>query len=165
MPDLSLLPADALARPQSDEAGETAAALAAVLKAFGRPASIRDIRLAATLVLAPRLLPSIIAAEEVALWRRAVGEEAIPWPPGVVPFAPLAARSWGGAVRQLRGTGLLVEADATWGPGAGLSEIFTEGWPDGRARFVVAKVRELGAVAVIAALPEVVQRSIDVAAA
>jgi hypothetical protein len=70
-------------------------------------------------------------------WRRMVGAEAT-----ALPAAPSAdhAYAWGDAVSHLRAVGLLVEdlGGETWGPGPGLEDIDTSGWPDGRAGFVLA---------------------------
>ena len=165
VPDIAAIPAAAWARPQADATGETGAALAAVLKRLAAPLPAREARLAATLVLAPRLLTALLAPDEARAWRRAVGPEADPLPAHVAPFVPTADHAWGATVRHLRGTGLLVERDGTWAASPGLDALPTAGWPDGRAAFVLDVIRRLGVDRVLSALPEPVRRGLDAAAA
>jgi hypothetical protein len=81
--DMAALPAGAWARPHNDEPAETGAAIAAALKAFGRAAPSREVRLAAILLLEPRLLVPSLGPTEAANWRRVVGDDAAPLPAGV----------------------------------------------------------------------------------
>ncbi|CAM9658579.1 unnamed protein product [Phaeothamnion confervicola] len=166
------LPAPALinaawARPAQPQPGDTGAALAAILKAMDGPMPIRDVRLAAALVLEPRLLVPHLNTEEAANWRRLIGNEADPLPGGVTQFAARTDQAWGSAVINLRGNGCLVEdvSASTWAPGAGLEAIITTGWPDGRAQMVLGVLTRVSVNEVVAALPQDLRGWIDAAAA
>jgi hypothetical protein len=170
----ALLPSPSLAgltaleweRPHSNETDEAIAALAAVLKAGGKMPR-RDVRLAATLVLEPRLLLGALDATETVSWRRTVGSDADPLPPGVAAFAPRADAAWGQAVRHLLAKkGIIEDVEAQmWAPGPGVEGLFTEGWPDGRAAVVLGVMRRQGVVRLVAGLPEPFQRWIHADAA
>ncbi len=137
------LPDLAWERPVQPLPGDTGAVLAAILKAMAGPKPIRDVRLAAALVLEPRLLVPLLSDEKAAEWRRLIGPEADPLAGNVAAFATRVNAAWGGAVRNHRGNGRLFEdtANGTWAPGTGLDAIDTTGWPDGRAGFVFQKRR------------------------
>ena len=126
----------------ADPTDHEIAVLAAVLTAFVAPAPIRRVRLAAVLAREPRLLTPSLPASTATDWRRLIGRDAEPMPPGVVRLRP-SAYPWGAAVRQLRGSGGLVEdLDAkTWGPGPLLKDIETADWVDGRVHFVLKVLR------------------------
>lgn len=130
-------------------------ALAAALKAAGGPEPSRLILRTASLALCPRLVTGWLTGAERAAWLRAVGVEADPArdhhdSPGRIDeySNQLTAHLVGAAVAPLRGRGHLVErgpvADPTWEPGPGLEGYYTEGWPDGRTRFVLAVLRRRG---------------------
>jgi hypothetical protein len=161
------LPSGSWERPQQDQEAEAGAALAAILKSFGRATPIREVRLAGILVLEPRLLPASLSDEEAATWRRLIGGEAAPLQKGMVSFVPSADRAWGAALRQLRGSGLLVEdgAKKTWAPGPGIGAIQTDGWPDGRARMVVTALRSREVGQILKDLPDDARTWVDAAAA
>lgn len=154
-------------RPRSDPKRETMVAIAALLRALGGPTPERHVRLAATFVLEPRWLVSHLEADAARSWRRLVGSEADPLPRGVNVLIPTIDASWGAAVKQLRGSGRLIPDDVsgTWAPGEGLEKIEVEGWPAGRARFVLDAIERLGFDRLLGQLPEPVRRSIDAAAA
>lgn len=149
-----VLPDGAWRRPKTDHAAEIGVVLAAMLKAFGRPVPIRQVRLAAALALEPTLALGSLTGKEAEEWRRLVGNEAELLPPGVISIAAPTNRAWGSAVIQLRGSGLLVEDGraGTWGPGSGIDQILTEGWADGRARWVVDLILHRGEKDVVAKL-------------
>ena len=140
--------------------------LAAVLTAVGGPAPTHRVRLAAVLAGAPWLLTPSLPASEEAEWRRLIGRDAEPLPPGVSRLPP-PAYAWGTAVRQLRGSGdLLEDLDAkTWAPGPGLESIDTAGWPDGRVGFVLEVLRERGDAEISQTLRDVIQELIRAEAA
>ena len=154
-------------RAGTDQVGDEAAVLAAILKAAGGPVPIRRVRLAAVLTMEPRLLTPSLPAEEAAHWRRLVGLKAEPLPMGVAWLQPRADHAWGQAVRQLRGNGHLIEDldSRTWAPGSGLDAIHTEGWPDGRAGVVMRALHRRGDEEIVQALPPAVRGWIDDAAA
>ena len=112
--------------------------LAAVLKAFVTPAPIHRVRLASVLVREPRLLTPSLPANTATDWCRLIGRDAEQLPQGVARLRP-EAYHWGVAVRQLRGSGGLVEnLDAkTWGPGPPLKDIEPVDWADGRVHFIL----------------------------
>ena len=165
--ELAALPDAAWERPCENMEAESGIAIAAVLKAVARPTSTPFVRLAAFLSLEPRLLLESLTTDEATSWRRLVGREAEPAPAGVTALVPPDDRAWGSAVRRLRGNGLLVENSPakTWAPGPGLGAIETDGWADGRARFVLDVLRRRSEQDLLQTLPEATQRWIDGAAA
>lgn len=154
-------------RPISDPRGETGAMLVAVLKAMDTPLPARHVRVAAMLALEPRLLHSQLTKAQSAEWQRLIGDEAKPLPTGTPQFVPPSDQNWGAVVRGLRTRGALVE-DAkagTWAPGKGLDKIETDGWPDGRARFVLDVLRASGEQTLVEALPAELKGWLDAEAA
>jgi hypothetical protein len=154
--DLSILPAGSWARPVIDQNGEVMAILAAILKAIRTPQAIHDIRLAALLAEEPRLLMPILNNDAAIHWGRVIGAEAAPLAANVQALIPYANRAWGDAVRHLRSSGLLIEdiVAGTWAPGPGLDALYTDGWPDGRARMVLNVLSQLNTDQVVQQLPE-----------
>ncbi len=144
-------------RPRKDHAEEVGIQLAALLKAFGGATPVDQVRLAAVLALHPQIVLASVKGNEVAEWRRLVGEEANPAQDGIAAIPQEANRAWGEAVRHLRAHQLLLE-DAgakTWAPGAGLATAFeTDGWADGRARWVVELIERRGLGKILELLPQ-----------
>ena len=124
-------------------------------------------RLAAILALEPRLLHSHLSKAQSGEWQRLIGDEAKPLPAGTAQFVPPTDQNWGAVVRGLRTRGTLVDDPkaGTWSPGKGLEKIDTDGWPDGRARFVLDVVRAAGGDTVTRSLPTEVKRWLDAEAA
>lgn len=153
----------AWSRPHSDARGEIGAVLIALLKSMRSPMPIRQFRLAALLALEPRLLVPTLDKEQAAEWRRLVGADADPLPKGSVQFMPSADQNWGHAVRGLHTRGNVIEDTkaGTWGPGKGLDKIETEGWPEGRAAFVLDILSKAGDQPAVDTLPERVRRWVD----
>jgi len=165
--DLTPLPDGAFARFSSDRSNDELASLAAVLKKLGGPTPMREVRLIALMCMEPGLVVPLLAADEAAQWLRLIGDEGRALPSGVAQFRPNADGAWGSAVIQLRGSGALIE-DAvarTWGPGVGLAEYDTSGWPDGRAGMVVHLLRARGPDTLLQALPVEFQGFVDAKAA
>ena len=132
------------------------------------PKPIRDVRLTAALVLEPRLLVPLLSDEKATEWRRLIGPEADPLAGNVAAFATRVNATWGGAVRNHRGNGRLVEdtANGTWALGTGLDAINTTGWPDGRVGFVLEALKNINLSIATTSLPDDIQEWIaDVAAA
>ena len=165
--DPESLPDGAWEKPGTDQANEEVATLAAVLKAFGAHAPVREVRLTALLAMKPRLLTPSLTAGEAALWRRLIGAEAEPLAAGVTQLQPPADHAWGNAVRELRGRGRLVEnlATQTWEPGHGLDAIYTEGWPDGRVGMILSLLRQRDANDFVQKLPETIREWVNAKAA
>ena len=165
--DLASLADGEWARPEGDQTGAETAVLAAVLKATGGPAPVRTVRLTALLAMDPWLLTPSLLSEEVSDWERLVGPEARARDSTAVSFLAPANHAWGTAVRQLRGTGLLVEdlSAGTWAPGSGLDAIHTEGWPDGRVGMVMQAMRHRGDEEIVRTLPANVRDWINAEAA
>jgi hypothetical protein len=161
------LPDGAWARPKTSPGGDQIAALAAALKGGDEPMPIRDLRLTALLAMKPALLTPSLRAPEAALWRRLIGPEAESMLPGVPESDTVEDQAWGQAVRQLRGTGHLIEdvSAQTWAPGPGLDAIATSGWPEGRVQFVMDVLRQRSAEELIVALPSTIQEWINAKAA
>ncbi|CUA90575.1 Methyltransferase domain [Chelatococcus sambhunathii] len=165
--NLASLPDGVWARLGAPQSGETGAVLTAILKAMGGPHPIRQVRLAAALVLEPRLLTPLLSDDRAAQWRRLVGSEADPLAANVAAFTIRVNAAWGAAVRNHRGNGRLIEDSqmGTWTPGSGLEAIDTTGWPDGRAAFVLEALRTIDLSRRMETLPDDVQRWIADAAA
>jgi hypothetical protein len=148
----------AWARPGQPQQGDVGAALAAILKAMDGPTPIRDVRLAAALVLEPRLLSRLLP--DAVEWRRLIGSEADPLPTNIVAFTTRINAAWGTAVRNHRGNGRLIEKleSGIWAAGSGLEAINTSGWPDGRARFVLDALKRIDLGKATNSLPNDIQR-------
>jgi hypothetical protein len=161
------LAAEAWKRERSDLRGETGAMLVALLKAAGGPLPNRQLRLAGILGLEPRLLHSYLDAAQSKEWTRLIGEDAKELPAGTAQFVPPTDQHWGAVVRSLRTSGALVEdlSAGTWGPGSSLSKIETDGWPDGRARFVLDVVLAADQNTIFEQLPEEIRGWLDAEAA
>jgi hypothetical protein len=161
------VPDAAWARPRSDQRGETGAMVVAVLKAIKGPLPAGKVRLAAIVALEPRLLHPYLDTSQSAEWKRLVGEEAEPLPSGTAQFVPPTDQHWGAVVRSLRASGALIEDSraGTWAPGSGLDQMGTEGWPEGRARFVLEALLGADEDSVVHSLPAEVRRWLDAEAA
>ena len=161
------LPDLAWAHPAQPQTGDTGAALAAILKALEGPRANRDIRLASALMLEPRLLVPLLRDEQASEWRRLVGPEADPLDGNVTAFATRINAAWAAAVLDHRGNGRLDEdlSNGTWAPGSGLDAIYTSGWPDGRAGFVLAALRDMDVGTAMTSLPYEIRDWISNAAA
>ncbi len=162
-----LLRDGAWARPMPAGAGDAGAMLAAILKAMTGPMPARQVRLAATFGLEPRLLLPHLDPDQAVEWQRLIGGEAAPLTGNAASFAPRVDRAWGSAVVAHRGNGRLVEdaATGTWAPGPGLDAIDTAGWPDGRAGMLMRVLPHIATDAVISAMPAEIRGWIDAAAA
>ena len=157
----------AWARPMPAGPGDAGAMLAAILKAMAGPMPTRQVRLAATFGLEPRLLLPHLDPSQAAEWQRLIGAEAAPLTGSAASFAPRVDRTWGSAVTGHRGNGRLVEnlTAGTWAPGSGLDAIDTAGWPDGRAGMLMRVLPHIATDAVISAMPAEIRGWIDAAAA
>jgi hypothetical protein len=165
--DLSVLPDGAWTRPGQPQPGDIGAVLTALLKALDGPKPIRNVRLAAVLVLEPRLLIPLLPKVEASEWRRLVGSEADPLPGNVAAFATRINAAWGAVVRNHRGNGRLIEdlGSNTWTSGSGLEAVDTRGWPDGRAGFVLDTLKNIHLGTAATSLPSEIQQWIANAAA
>jgi hypothetical protein len=138
------LPDGAWARPnQQLDAATAVSQLAAILKLLPGPTPIETVRLAGLCSLQPKYLPPFLASKEArATWARLVNEP-VDSGPNVAAFAPRMDANWRSAFTQLVGQGCLVEnaVAQTWAPGSNLHGYYTDGWPDGRAHFVLEALR------------------------
>jgi len=157
----------AWARPTPTLGGDVGAALAAILKSMEGPKPIHDVRLAAALVLEPRLLAPLLSNASASEWRRLVGSEAEPLVSNVAAFTTRNNAAWGAAIRNHRGNDRLIEDPErnTWAPGSGLEVIDTAGWPDGRAGFVLEALKTINVATAVTSLPDEIQHWIADAAA
>jgi len=164
--DFSKLPDGAWAKA-SQQPGDAGAALAAILKAIHGPTPVRMVRLAAVMMLEPRLLTPLVPTTSAREWRRLVGTEADLLPGNTVAFIPRVNAGWNTAVTNHRGNGRLVEdrEARTWAPGVGLDAFETEGWPDGRANFVLAALAMLNLDSAITTMPDEIRGWVTNAAA
>ena len=165
--EMASLPDGAWVRPQADPVAEQIAVLAAVLKSSLGPIPIRQVRLAALLATSPRLLSHSLTADEAAHWRRLIGPEAESSGAGDSPVPLPEDAAWGGAVRQLRGVGALIEdlVAQTWAPGEKLGETSTTGWPAGRVGVVLEVLRHREVEDLIQTLPQPMRAWINAEAA
>ncbi|WP_375574942.1 restriction endonuclease subunit S [Paracidovorax oryzae] len=162
--------------PNNDWAAPTAApdqaitaCLTAVLRAWGQPMPELEARLATLLCQHPRVFTAVLPKAQAKEWVRLVGDEAKPLLAQVARLQPASNSPWGQAIKRMRARGDLVEAgsadDTTWSLGPGASAIVTEGWPDGRAAFVVAHLRAHGVASILPALAPADQAFVHVRAA
>ena len=167
LPDLENVRAGEWSRPMQNHQSETGAQLAALLKAMDGPLPKRQVILAAVLSLEPNLLLPYLNAQEADTWRKGIGREADPLPPGITQFIARTDPAWGAAVRNLRTNGHLIEdlRAGTWAPGNNLHVFATGGWPDGRAGIVLNVLKRQSADTIITALPTDLRRWIDAVAA
>jgi len=165
-PVLAQLPDGSWSRATQTD-GDASAALAAILKTIGQRTLTRTIRLAAALMLEPRLLTPLLPQPRAQEWQRLVGQEADVLPSGVVGFVQRVNASWGKATIQFRGNGWLREDSEarTWEAGSGLDAFETEGWPDGRAGFVFEALNAIDLNGAITSMPDDVRGWIANAAA
>ena len=143
--DLATLPDGAWSRPEESVTALAAQTqLAALIKGLSGPTSAAKIRLAALFALEPRYLTHRLQGADRTTWRRLVGRAADPIT-GAVALAPRMNAAWRDAVTQLIGMDAITldSATQTWAPGPRISGRFTEGWPDGRAAFVLQALESL----------------------
>ena len=161
------LPDGAWIRPAQNPMAENTAMLAAVLKGGREPTPSRQVRLAAIIGLQPNLLLPFLYSEQARTWRRLVGKEAEPEPDGVIRLIPAVDRAWGDAVNYLLSSSSLVDdpESGTWAAGPAVQEIPTEGWAVGRARVVMAVIRDKGLSTILDELPEGIRRWVNAEAA
>jgi type I restriction enzyme S subunit len=147
------LPDGAWAAPADTEGHTSVVFLAAVLKAWGRPMSPMQARLASLLCQQPRLFTAVLPADQAVQWCRLVGAAAEPLPAQVASFQPATNSQWRRALAGMRARGELVESGSgpqeTWALGPGAVHIETVGWPDGRAGRVVAHLQSCGLEAIL----------------
>jgi hypothetical protein len=167
LPDLENVRAGEWSRPMQNHQSETGIQLAALLKAMDGPLPKRQVILAAVLSLEPNLLLPYLNAHEADTWRKGIGREADPLPPGIAQFIARTDPAWGAAVRNLRTNSHLIEdlRAGTWAPGNNLHVFATGGWPDGRAGIVLNVLKRQSADTIITALPTDLRRWIDAVAA
>lgn len=134
--------------------------LTAILKKLQGPTPADRVRLAALYALRPDFLTHQLSGAKRNEWLRVVGNSArISDAANVISFAPRANSEWRDAYTQLRGMRALIEdsENATWAPGATAQDFMTEGWPDGRAGFVLNALEGMVIERSIALLPTDVQ--------
>jgi len=134
--------------------------LAAILKKLQGPTHADRVRLAALYALRPDYLTHQLSGGKRDEWLRFVGNSArVSEAANVISFAPRANSEWRDAYTQLRGMRALIEdsENDTWAPGASAQDFMTEGWPDGRAGFVLNALEGMVIERSIALLPTNVQ--------
>ena len=142
--------------------------LAAILKQLSGPTSAARVRLAALYALHPNYLTPRLSGAELNDWQRLVGDSArTSGAANVIQFIPRINIEWRDAYTQLRGMHALIEdaANGTWAPGSAVQDFLTEGWPDGRAGFVLKALEGMEIERSIAELPADVQAWVKVHAA
>lgn len=145
--DFAKLPEGAWMRPvPSDIEAATLAQLAAIMKRMPSNTAASRVRLAALYALEPRYLTRRLSGADRAAWLRLVGQDAQDTAGGnIVAFAPRVNAAWRNAVTQLIGMSAIIEdANAqTWSAGAFLQSFPTDGWPDGRAAFIMSMMENM----------------------
>jgi hypothetical protein len=134
--------------------------LTAILKKLQGPTPADSVRLAALFALRPDYLTHQLSGTKRNEWLRFVGNSArVSDGANVISFAPRANSEWRDAYTQLRGMRALIEdsENDTWAPGATVQDFMTEGWPDGRAGFVLNALEGMVIERSIALLPTDVQ--------
>jgi hypothetical protein len=122
--------------------------LVEVLHTIGRAVDTDHVRLAALLVRKPALALPFMDASTKREWTRLVGAEARPLPNNVIPLSDFrknkSDHAWSEAVKQLKASGGLVEADSagTWAPGSQLPPSRQE-WIKARAALAVRLLADL----------------------
>jgi len=134
------------------------AQLAAILKALPGPTAELKVRLAAIYALYPQYLTPRLKGAAQREWQRLTGSRTQSGV-NVVNFVSRTSIEWRDAYTQLKGMGALIEdvSTHTWAAGLAANGYGTEGWPDGRAGFVVKALDEIGVDAAVAELPAEVQ--------
>jgi hypothetical protein len=168
--EISKLPVHAWALPVgSNQSLVATAQLAALIKRLPGPAPIRIVRLAALCALEPKYLMRHLSAADTAIWRRLIGPEAEPsrGKNNIAAFAPRMDANWRKATSQLLGMKCILEdiSGQTWAPGTSLDKFETQGWPDGRAWFVLEALKKISVDQITANLPAEDRGWIDVRAA
>lgn len=139
--ELSTLSDGAWEQPSGD--GATLPQLAAIIKTLPGPIPVWKVRLAALYALEPRFLINRLTGEERDQWFRLVGSAANPIAgTNVTTLISKINAEWGQAVAQLRSMNIIDEntTTQTWASGAGINTLpsgMIDGWPSGRARFVL----------------------------
>lgn len=145
--DFTRLPEGAWMRPvPSDIEAATLAQLAAIMKRMPSNTAASRVRLAALYALEPRYLTRRLSGADRATWLRLVGQDAQDTAGGnIVAFAPRVNAAWRNAVTQLIGMSAIIEdANAqTWSAGTFLQSFPTDGWPDGRAAFIMSMMENM----------------------
>jgi len=153
-------------RPGQDQRAETGVQLIALLKSANAPLPIRQLRLAATLAMEPRLILPLLDEFKASEWQRLIGDEARALSNNVLTFATRSNQEWGAAVRNLRTNGYLVEnlQDHTWAPGQNAHDFVTAEWADGRANWVLDIMQRVDTETLLTQLPEEAREWINAAA-
>lgn len=145
--DFTRLPEGAWMRPvSSDVEAATLAQLAAIMKRMPSNTAASRVRLAALYALEPRYLTRRLSGTDRTTWLRLVGQDAQDTAgSNIVAFAPRVNAAWRNAVTQLIGMSAIIEdANAqTWSAGAFLQSFPTDGWPDGRAAFIMSMMENM----------------------
>lgn len=156
-PDPASLPVGAWARPGGPiDVDDVTVLLAAILKNLPGPAPIWKVRLAFMCALEPRRLLPCLSTKEASAWTRLVGAEAKPsTTANVTAFSPRFDANFREASNHLIGNKRLREdfKARAWEAGTGLEKIRTDGWPDGRAGFVLDALRDVSLEQAAAGLP------------
>ena len=156
---LSMLPNRAWAMP-SYSTVSVQLQLAAMLKALPCPTSADRVRLAALYALHPRYLTPYLSDTARKEWQRLVPDGGSASTPGnIIHFVPRVSIEWRDAYTQLRGMQALIEdsKNGTWAPGPAAQQFLTEGWPDGRAGFVLKAMEGMDIGRSVAGLPIEIQ--------
>jgi hypothetical protein len=150
----SALPDNAWAMPAYDSIS-VQLLLAAILKKLSGPTPAERVRLAALYALRPDHLASQLSGTKRSEWQRLVGRSGhTSQDANVIRFVPRVNVEWRDAYTQLRGMRALIEApNDMWAPGSSVQQFTTEGWPDGRAEFVLNVLEGIGVKKAISALP------------
>lgn len=165
--DFSQLPNKALSRPIAGTQEHSTLALIAILKSLDNPISLDELLLAWLFVMKPRYLLPTLNKQESSEWQRLVGDEAYELPGSVSEFIPQSSAAWGESIRFVRSRGYCEESanGQKLKPNKKINNFPTNTWADGRAEFVISKLKDQVLTAILSSLPSEIREWIDAQAA
>lgn len=165
--DFSRLPNRAFSRPIAGTQEDGTLALIAILKSLDNPISLDELLLAWLLVMKPRYLLPTLNKQESSEWQRLVGDEAYELPGSVSEFIPQSSAAWGESIRFVRSRGYCEESanGQKFKPNKKINNFPTNTWADGRAEFVISKLKDQTLTATLSSLPSEIQEWINAQAA
>lgn len=165
--DFSQLPNRAFSRPTAGTQEDGIVALIAILKSLDNSISLDELLLAWLLVMKPRYLLPTLNKQESSEWQRLVGDEAYELPGSVSEFIPQSSAAWGESIRFVRSRGYCEESTngQKLKPNKKIDNFPTNTWADGRAEFVISKLKDQVLTTILSSLPSEIQEWINAQAA
>ena len=165
--DFSQLPNRAFSRPTAGTQEDGIVALIAILKSLDNSISLDELLLAWLLFMKPRYLLPTLNKQESSEWQRLVGDEAYELPGSVSEFIPQSSAAWGESIRFVRSRGYCEESanGQKFKPNKKINNFPTNTWADGRAEFVISKLKDQVLTAILSSLPSEIREWINAQAA